>query len=75
MSHEVTFRLPTCDLGKADIHVKVKVDGEVFGKLEVSKGAIVWYPKGTTYGHKMTWTELDRVMAEFSDEEKRKHPR
>lgn len=71
MIHEVTFDLPTRDLGKSDIHFTVKIDGSIFGKLEVSKGALVWYPN-TTYGHKMTWTELHNEMQKYPRSEKRK---
>jgi hypothetical protein len=54
--------------------VTVKADDEILGKLEVSKGAIVWYPKGTTYGHKMTWDQLDAEMANYPPVERRKKP-
>jgi hypothetical protein len=47
-------------------------DGETLGKLEVSKGALVWYPSGTTYGHKMTWTDLHKEMQKYPRSEKRK---
>lgn len=72
MTHEVTFDLPTRDLGKSDIHFTVMGDGEMLGKLEVSKGALVWYPSGTTYGHKMTWTDLHNEMQKYPRAERRK---
>jgi len=72
MIHQVTFDLPTRDLGKSDIHFTVMGDGETLGKLEVSKGALVWYPSGTTYGHKMSWTDLHKEMQKYPRSEKRK---
>jgi len=72
MVHDVTFDLPTRDLGKSDIHFHVKVDGVTLGKLEVSKGSLVWYPNNTTYGHKMTWTEFHNVMQNRPQSERRK---
>lgn len=73
MSHDVTFDIPRCDLGKADIHVKVKLNSEMLGKLEVSKGSVVWYPKDHTYGHKATWREFDEIMKKrFPKRERRK---
>jgi hypothetical protein len=72
MAHQVTFNLPTRDLGKSDIHFTVKVDGAIFGKLEVSKGAVGWYPKDTTYGHKMSWRALDAEMQRYPRSERRK---
>ena len=56
--HQVYFDLPTRELGKSDVHFLVKKDGVVFGKLEVSKGAIVWYPKNAQRGHKVGWQRL-----------------
>ena len=72
MAHAVTFDLPRRDLGKSDVHFTVKVDGSIFGKLEVSKGAIVWYPKDTTWGHKMSWKSLDGEMSKYPRSERRK---
>ena len=72
MVHEVTFDLPTRVLGKADIHFTVIGDGETLGKLEVSKGALVWYPSGTTYGHKINWTQFAQMMTGYPRSERRK---
>lgn len=60
--HEVKFSIPERELGKSDIEFKVKKDGKLFGTLRVSKGALVWIPKDTIYGHKMSWTEFDSAM-------------
>ncbi len=72
MGHEVTFDIPTRDLGKADIHFSVKVNGAKLGKLEVSKGSLVWYPRDTTYGHKINWSGFDAVAKAWKRYEKRK---
>lgn len=74
MKHQVTFRVPQCELSSSDIHIQVREDGSMLGKLEVSKGAIVWYSRDMTYGHKMTWAELDTIMQEYPRKEKRKQP-
>jgi hypothetical protein len=70
--HDVKFSIPERELGKADIEFKIKKDGKVFGKLTVSKGSIVWFPKDTTYGHKIGWTKFDDFMKAQTREEKRK---
>ena len=72
MKHSVEFNLPTCELGKADIHITVHADGAILGKLEVSKGALNWYPNGTTIGHKMSWVQFDAVMKDYPRVERRK---
>jgi hypothetical protein len=63
-THQVHFSIPSRELGKADIEFKVWQDDKLLGTLAVSKGAVVWFPSGTTYGHKMTWSKFDALMKE-----------
>jgi len=75
MAHEVTFKLPTRRLGKADVSFVVKDDDGVLGTLKVSKGAVVWYPKKTNYGYKAAWDKFQRVAQEhFTETEYRSKP-
>ena len=69
--HDVRFSIPDRELGKADIEFKVKKRGVLFGTLRVSKGSIVWLPKGKTYGDKIGWTKFDEVMKNQKRSEKR----
>lgn len=62
MTHSVTFTLPARELGRADATFHVRVDDELLGTLEVSNGSIVWFPRDTTYGHKMAWSAFDTLM-------------
>ncbi len=71
MKHGVQFTVPKRDLGKADVLFDVKTNGEKLGTLGVSKGSLVWYPKNNSYGHKVTWTEFDRIMQDHPRVEKR----
>lgn len=73
MAYEVTFDLPTRQLGKTDIRFVVKTEDGVLGTLEVSKGALVWYPRKTSYGHKVTWKRFSEMVEENATQsEKRK---
>ena len=72
MAHSDVFDLPTRELGKADVHFLVKRDRAVLGKLEVSKGSIVWYPKNSRCGHKIRWKALDALAAKYPKVERRK---
>lgn len=69
--HEVKFSLPERELGKSDIEFKVKKDRKLVGTLRISKGALVWLPKDTTYGHKISWTDFDSIMKTKKKSEKR----
>ena len=62
MAHEVEFTVPTRSLGKSDIEFSVYQDGVKLGTLKVSKGALVWFPNGTTNGLKISWGKFHRLM-------------
>lgn len=62
--HDVSFTIPWRDLGKSDVEFKIKRDGTALGKLEISKGAVVWFPKDHTYGYKIGWKEFGELMAQ-----------
>ncbi|MGC8553777.1 MAG: hypothetical protein ACP5O1_12730 [Phycisphaerae bacterium] len=71
MKHQVNFSIPTRDLGKADVEFNVAIDGNRLGTLRVSQGSVVWYPSGSTYGHKATWTDFGKAMSQFVRSERR----
>lgn len=60
--HQVDMTLPTRELGRADAIFEVKADGATLGALHVSRGAVVWFPSGTTYGYKVSWSKFDELM-------------
>jgi hypothetical protein len=62
-AHEVDVALPTRELGRSDVVFDVKVDGTTLGALHVSRGAVVWFPAGNTYGYKLDWTEFAQIMS------------
>jgi len=62
--HEVDITLPKREIGRADAILDVKADGATLGALHVSRGAVVWFPSGTTYGYKMGWRKSDELMQE-----------
>lgn len=62
--HKVSFTVPERPVGNADIEFSVERDGAKFGKLRVSKGAVVWIPANKTYGHKLSWPDLAACAVE-----------
>jgi hypothetical protein len=62
MAHDVSFAIPSRDLGRADVEFHVKEGGTKLGTLAVSKGAVVWFPKDFSYGFKMRWSDFDLLM-------------
>jgi hypothetical protein len=65
MKHDVKFQIPWRQLGKSDVVFEVWADDEKLGRLEVSKGSLVWFPRNNTYGHKILWSQFDSVMQEY----------
>ena len=68
--HDVSFTLPERSLGKADIELKVKRDGEILGRLKISNGTLVWVQKNAKYGFKVDWVKFDQFMSENGKHEK-----
>ena len=66
MAHDVSFTVPKRKLGTADIEFEVKEGGAMFGTLKVSKGSLVWFPKGTINGYKMEWGKFDKLMSDYA---------
>jgi hypothetical protein len=62
--HQVDITLPKREIGRADTIFDVKADGVVLGALHVSRGAVVWFHTGTTYGYKTSWQKFDELMRE-----------
>ena len=64
MAYAVRFSIPKRVLGRKDIEFEVEKDGSSFGTLKVSKGAIVWVPRGAGKGYKLGWAKFDGIMKE-----------
>lgn len=64
MAHKVTFSLPERELGSSDITFVVMKDGDRFGTLHVSRGAIEWRPRSKQYHRKLSWSQFDKLMRE-----------
>jgi hypothetical protein len=62
--HEVDITLPKREIGRADAIFDVRADGATLGPLHVSRGAVVWFPSGTTYGYKLSCKRFDELMQE-----------
>ena len=71
MAHDVTFSVPSRTLGKTDIEFVVKRDGEKFGTLRISKGAVVWFPRNGVKGRKVAWRRFAAFMEDKPLRERR----
>lgn len=64
MSYDTTIRIPERPVAHKDIVFKIRKDGRAFGRLKVSKGAIVWLPGNKSKGYRLTWQQLARLAQE-----------
>jgi hypothetical protein len=62
--HNVNFTVPKRPLGKADIVFEIDADGERLGTLKISQGAVVWFPRLSRSGRKLSWKRFDELMQE-----------
>ncbi len=62
--HSVNFTIPERSLGNADVEFLVKRDGELLGRLWISKGTVVWVPKNSRQGYEIGWQKFDELMQE-----------
>jgi len=71
--HEVTFSLPKAEVLHTDLEFNIRSNGTAFGKLLVSKGAVVWRRKGEYWrGKKFSWANFDKFMNTYGHPEHRR---
>jgi hypothetical protein len=69
-THKVGFTIPERPLGNVDVEFTVKRDGQILGRLKLSKGNMVWVPKNAQYGLRLSWSDFDNLMREQGKSEK-----
>ena len=62
--HTVDFsiRRSALHISKADVAFTVKYENKVLGKCLISRGAVVWVPRGKQKGHRLSWQKFDEMM-------------
>jgi len=55
MAYEIEFDIPWRPLGRSDIEFRVRQGDGKIGTLCVSKGSLVWFPRGTSIGYRVGW--------------------
>lgn len=65
MTHDVKVeKSPVLELKSKDMVIAVQKDGELLGRLYISKGAIEWRSANNWYYRKMRWTKFAEMMME-----------
>jgi hypothetical protein len=63
--HEISLNIPHgITVVNTDIEVVVREDGEVFGRVRISRGSIDWIPRMGRRAKTMGWRRFGDVMEE-----------
>ena len=62
MKNQVYVTLPKRKLERSDVEFLIKQDNFILGTLKISNGSLVWFPKNTSIGKKVDWSEFDKLM-------------
>lgn len=65
MAYAVTIRIPDRPVAHKDIVFSVKRSGKKYGRLKVSKGAVVWLPGNKQHGFRLNWRQIDRLFQDL----------
>lgn len=61
-THEVKMTIPPRDLNREQLEFAVRIDDEPFGRLKVSNGSVVWTEANASYGYKISWSDLAKLI-------------
>ena len=63
--HTVEIKTPALEVGEKDIVFNVRRDGQVLGRLKISKGGVEWMQRSDSKkAFHMWWHQFDRFFSE-----------
>jgi hypothetical protein len=69
--HTVKVETPPLEVGKVDVIFTIHQDGQVHGRLKISRGGVEWMQKSDSKkAFHMSWTKFDRVFYSEGDKGK-----
>lgn len=64
MAYKVDFEVPRRPLDFKDVRFKVRRNGRALGKLGISQGGLVWWPRFKQKGIIVDWERLEKLLAD-----------
>lgn len=62
-AHDIEMQVPAQMIKNADATITIRADGEILGRLKVSRGSVDWIPgRAVRYGYRMRWEAFDALM-------------
>ena len=66
--HTVSLKTPALEVGKVDVVFTVYQDGQVHGRLKISRGGVEWMQRSDSRkAFHMSWSKFDRVFRDQGD--------
>ena len=62
MAHKISMQQPKDNIVNKDVVFTVKKNGKKLGELRVSKGALEWKPRNSTYSNYRNWSDFAEIM-------------
>jgi hypothetical protein len=64
-AHDIEMTVPAQSIKNADATITIRADGEILGRLKVSKGSIDWIPgKAIKWRYRLSWERFHELMCE-----------
>jgi hypothetical protein len=66
--HIVKVKTPPLEVGKVDVIFTIHQDGQVHGRLKISKGGVEWMQRSDSKkAFHMSWSKFDQVFSTKGD--------
>jgi hypothetical protein len=63
MAHEISLNIPHgITIVNTDIELEVREDGDLLGRMRISKGTLDWIPAHKQRGHRLRWRRFAELM-------------
>ena len=64
-THDISLKiLHSLEVVNTDIEVEVREDGELLGRIRISRGSIDWIPAQKRSARRLSWRKFAEVMEE-----------
>ena len=61
--HTVEVKTPALEVGKVDVVFTVRRDGQIYGRLKISRGGVEWMQRSDSKkAFHMLWTKFDATF-------------
>ena len=68
-THEISLKVPHgIMVVNKDIEILVREDGDVLGRIRISRGSLDWVPANKKRAKYLRWAKVDRLMQEYGND-------